>query len=125
MRTVDARPDRSEIRKYNVREDREGDSEALKVTQAGRKKSSSHLQTRSDDNRPLQVLIDHLSQQITVMGAEILALRASYHQIENVQASTFIHWGSSTCSDMSQLVYLGVAGGPTTPTPAGAPTTCA
>ena len=49
------------------------------------------------------------------MSADIQTLQTSNiqqdHDIQDASSSTFVHWGSSQCSNSSQLVYSGVVGG--------------
>ena len=70
---------------------------------------------RSDDTDPLQTVVNQMDQRLTEVSADIQALKNANTQqdqdISETKSSTFVHWGSSQCSDSSQLVYTGVVGG--------------
>ena len=77
--------------------------------------SSTHnVVTRADDLR-LETVVDQVSQRMTELSAEVEALKNSNVQrdqdLQDARTSTFVHWGSSSCSDSSQLVYTGLMGG--------------
>ncbi|KAK7095348.1 uncharacterized protein [Littorina saxatilis] len=78
--------------------------------------STSHdVMPRSDDTGPWEAVMSHISQQVTEMEADIQALKNSNTQqdlaIQDARSSTFVHWGSSSCSNLSHTVYSGVVGG--------------
>ncbi|KAK7094565.1 hypothetical protein V1264_006102 [Littorina saxatilis] len=89
--------------------------------------SASHdVIPRSDDGGPLEAVVSHISQRVTEMGADINAFKTQTSgniqtlqnsntqqdlAIRDAQSSTFVHWGSSTCSNLSHTVYSGVVGG--------------
>ena len=79
-------------------------------------KTSHHdVSARADDTDPLEAVVGQLSQRVTEMGADLHTLRTTVtqqdHDIQDAASSAFIHWGSSQCSNASQLVYSGVVGG--------------
>ena len=84
------------------------------------------VMSRSDDGGPLQAVVNHISQQVTALSADIQAFKSQTsadiqtlknsnsqqdHDIQDAQSSTFVHWGSSQCGGSSHLVYSGVVGG--------------
>ncbi|KAK7094564.1 putative leucine-rich repeat-containing protein DDB_G0290503 [Littorina saxatilis] len=100
--------------------------------------SASHdVIPRSEDEEPLQAVVSQITQRVTEMGADIQVFKtqtvndinalkiqtsgdiqtlqnSSRQQdlaIQDAQSSTFVHWGSSTCSNLSHTVYSGVVGG--------------
>ena len=81
---------------------------------------------RSDDADPLETVVLHLSQQLTDTNANVDSLKAQLtadiqslrdtnlrqdNDIREAQTSTFTRWGSSHCTNASDLVYSGVVGG--------------
>ena len=81
------------------------------------------LAARADDADPLQAVVSQMDQRLTEVSADIQALRNADTQhsqdIRDSQTSTFVHWGSSQCSNSSQLVYSGVMGGSSASHPGG------
>ena len=84
------------------------------------------VMSRSDDGGPLEAVVNHISQQVTEMSADIQAFKSQTsadiqtlknsnsqqdHDIQDAQSSTFVHWGSSQCGGSSDLVYSGFVGG--------------
>jgi uncharacterized coiled-coil protein SlyX len=72
--------------------------------------ASRNPSLRSDDSSPLDLVVSQMSAGMSVMKADIQALQTSSQQLVS-SASSFVHWGSSTCSADSKLVYSGVVGG--------------
>ena len=68
------------------------------------------VHVRSDDVAPLEAVVSQLSQKVTEMSADIQTLQTSNiqqdHDIQDASSSTFVHWGSSQCSNASQLGVL-------------------
>ena len=86
------------------------------IYQTSLSKTSHHdVSARADDTDPLEAVVGQLSQRVTEMGADLHTLRTTVTQqdfdIQDAASSAFIHWGSSQCSNASQLVYSGVVGG--------------
>ena len=79
-------------------------------------KTSHHdVSARADDTDPLEAVVGQLSQRLTEMGADLQTMRTTITQqdrdIQDAASSAFVHWGSSQCSNASQLVYSGFVGG--------------
>ena len=99
--------------------------------------STHDVSARADDAGPLETVVGQLSQRVTEMDADMQAWKTQTdsdiqtlrtttaadiqtlqtsnlqqdHDIQDAATSTFVHWGSSQCSNASQLVYSGVVGG--------------
>ena len=103
------------------------DVQSIKIQQESGQDVISHdVMTRSDDGGPLEAVVGQLSQRVTEISADVQALTTQLtSDIRNLQGasarhdtdirdartSTFIHWGSSSCANSTQLVYTGVVGG--------------
>ena len=107
-------PDTLTTGRYNVTGHMELSTAALEsddiVTAA-----AHDVMSRAHDGGPFEAVVNHISQQMTEMSADIQTLKNSNsqqnHDIQDAQSSTFVHWGSSQCCGSSHLVYSGVVGG--------------
>ena len=72
------------------------------------------VMSRANDGGPFEAVVNHISQQMTEMSADIQTLKNSNsqqnHDIQDAQSSTFVHWGSSQCGGSSHPRLLGGRG---------------
>ena len=68
------------------------------------------LYPRSDDQGPLEAVVQQMAQQLTQVTADVQALQNA-NQVLQTRGSTYTRWGSSSCPHSEDVVYSGVVGG--------------
>ncbi|KAK7465201.1 hypothetical protein BaRGS_00037630 [Batillaria attramentaria] len=71
------------------------------------KSSTREENGKSDDVGSLQPVINHMTQQLNEVTADVQALKNANVLNEQARGSAYVRWGSNGCPNSSELVYSG------------------